>query len=338
MLLIILAIMLVPREIDKIGFLILVFSVALTSFALTQSFAEKSPIEGFERLVSTTDPGMGHEQHQLAVIIPINGTEFSGTLHYSASEPIQLVALKGPLAPGEEAGKMIWTPDGETIYELILVDHFSSYGEWNFVGNALALHTFKTTPFVVDYKVEYSESESRPILTGNSVNDINIIAQFNFAKQTIEIESFNVFKQISGFDGEAPQIILQGVVGIEKSLLYRAADTQYHRGFSGFAEHNFSDFAMSVYLKQGDIPIRKITFRECDITNYTIDTLHDNDYSYNQFSVFVVVDNFEISCGGMTPYHYDYQEYIDVYGLDDVMKMDNMKISPKMYNDYNLDG
>jgi len=95
---------------------------------------------------------------------------------------------------------------------------------------------------------------------------------------------------------------------------------------------------LSVYLKQGDIPIRKITYRECDITNYTIDTLHDNDYSYNQASVFVVVDNFEITCAGMTPYHYDYQKYIDEYGLDDVMKMDNMKMSPKMYRDYNLDG
>jgi len=323
----------------KIGLLMIVFSVAITSLTLTESFAEKNSIEGFERMESITDPGMGHEKHQLAVIIPINEKEFSGTLYYSASEPIQLVALKGPLAPGEERGKNIWTPDGETIYELILVNHFSSSGEWSFVGNALALHTYKSSPFVVDYKVEYSESESIPLLTNNSLHDVSITTEFHFGSGTVSIESFNVFKQISGFDREQPQITLQGVVGLDKSILYRAADTQYNKG-SGMhgVNHEFSDFGVSVSLNQGELPIRQIAYRGCDITNYTIDTLYDNDYSYNQASVFVLVDNFEITCAGMQPYHYDYQKYIDEYGLDDVLKMTSMKMSPKMYNDYNLDG
>jgi len=342
-------------------------SVCMTSIVLTQSFAqedspsqeqirqdainkqmnlfskdvklgEKTPIAGFERLVSETDPGLGHEQHQLAVIIPLSEKEYTGTLYYSASEPIQLVSLKGPLEPGEEKGKSVWTADGETYYKLVLINEYTSKGEWNFVGNALAVHTFKSTPFVIDYKVDYQEvndAHQKPI---NSVNEVKIKAEFNFDSGTVNIDSFNVFRQISGFGKVQPQIVLQGIVGIDKSILYRAADTEYNAGTGPHgAEHQFSEFGMSIYLEQGNLPIRKMTYRECDITNYTIDTLYDNDYSYNRASVFVLVDNFEITCAGMQPYHYDYQKYIDEYGVESVTKMKNMKMSPKTFKDYGID-
>jgi hypothetical protein len=339
----------------KISFLMAILVVSLGSVIISQSFAEdnkqmnvfsnsaklgqKIPIQGYDRIISETDPGLGHEQHQLAVIIPISENEYSGTLFYSASEPVQLVALKGPLGPGEEKGKSIWTPDGEIFYELVQVNEYSTSGKWNFVGNALAVHTYKTTPFIVDYKLDYDKVTEPGIKPMNHVNDITIMAEFNFDSETVQIPTFDVFKQISGFNREQPQVNLQGVVGIEKSILYRAADTQYNKGTGPYApEHQFSEFGMSIYLEKGDLPIRKITYRECDITNYTIDTLYDNDYSYNKASVFVLVDNFEITCAGMQPYHYDYQKYIDEYGLEDVMKMKNMEMSPKTFKDYNLDG
>jgi hypothetical protein len=67
--------------------------------------------------------------------------------------------LKGPLGPGEDKGQPIWTPDGKTKFELTLVDQKSSKGTWEFEGNALALHTMKTTKFIADYKLDYKESE-----------------------------------------------------------------------------------------------------------------------------------------------------------------------------------
>lgn len=343
-----------------------ILSVSLTSIAFTQSFAQetlsqeevrqnaieeqrslfsnnaqlgkKIPVEGFDRLVSERDPGIGHENHQLAVIIPISEKEYTGTLYYSASEPVQLVALRGPLEPGEEKGKFIWTTDGDTNYEITLVNEYTTTGKWNFVGNALALHTFKNTPFVVDYKVEYEETTKSRMMPLNSVNDINIMAEFNFDSGTVVIDSFDVYQQVSGFTRVQPVVNLQGLVGIDKSILYRAADEEFNQGTGPFGlEHKFSEFGMSIYLEQGDLPIRKMTYRECDITNYTIDTLNDKDYSYNRASVFVVVDNFEITCAGMQPYHYDYQKYIDEYGVDAVMKMHSMEMSPKTYKDYGID-
>jgi len=307
-------------------------------FSGNAKLLEKDSMDGYTRIISETDPGLGHENHQLAVIIPISEELYTGTLYYSASEPVQLVSLRGPLESGEEKGKSIWTPDGTTFYELTLVSGFGTTGKWNFVGNGLAVHTFKTTPFVLDYKVEYEEVEETSEEPVNSVNEVKITAQFNFDKHSVTIHSFDVFKQASGFNKNQPQVILQGVVGIDKSILYRAADSEYNKGTGPYGrDHQFSEFGMSIFLEQGNLPIRMITYRECDITNYSIDTLYDNDYSYNRASVFVIVDNFEITCAGMQPYHYDYQKYIDEYGLDAVMKMKNMEMSPKKYNDYGID-
>lgn len=123
----------------------------------------KTPMIGYDRLTSIQDPGIGHESHQLAIILAPSDEVYSGTLMYDASEPIQLVALTGPLAPGKDMGQPIWTPDGKTKFALTLVDPKNSRGEWKFVGNALAVHTMKTTPFTVSYSVSTTATSTEPV-------------------------------------------------------------------------------------------------------------------------------------------------------------------------------
>ena len=121
---------------------------------------EKPLKAGYERATSDTDPGMGHESHQLAVLLAPSANVYSGTLVYDASENIQLVTLRGPIGADENPA-MTWTPDGETIFELTFVDPKNAKGEWVFSGNALAVHTMKTTTFQVDYKIlDLAEEES----------------------------------------------------------------------------------------------------------------------------------------------------------------------------------
>jgi len=108
-------------------------------------------------LVSEQDPGMGHEAHQLAIILPPSENVYSGTLTYNASEPVQLVALHGPLEEGQDMGQPIWTTDGETKFALTLVDKGMSQGKWHF-------HTKNTDPFTVDYTVDYLESPSTDLV------------------------------------------------------------------------------------------------------------------------------------------------------------------------------
>ncbi|WP_042684942.1 hypothetical protein [Candidatus Nitrosotenuis chungbukensis] len=108
---------------------------------------------------SAQDPAAGHESHQLAVILPPSGKIYKGTLTYAASEPVQLVALHGPLAEGEATGQPIWSPDGKTKFALTFVDTQQASGTWNFAGNALAVHTKNPEPFTVSYTVSYMEKQ-----------------------------------------------------------------------------------------------------------------------------------------------------------------------------------
>jgi hypothetical protein len=116
---------------------------------------------------SMQDPGIGHETHQLAIILPPSDKVYKGILSYDASEPIQLVALHGPLADGEDNGQPIWTPDGKTKFALTFIDPKSSSGSWVFTGNALAVHTMNEQQFTVSYSVSYTENEmSDTVMTG----------------------------------------------------------------------------------------------------------------------------------------------------------------------------
>ncbi len=126
---------------------------------------------GWERATSMLDPGVGHETHQIAILLAPSDKVYSGTLKYDASERIQLVTLHGPLADGEDKGQAIWTPDGETKFALTFVDPKNARGEWEFAGNALAVHTMNTEPFIVDYKVDYTEKPmSDTVMTGTTMS------------------------------------------------------------------------------------------------------------------------------------------------------------------------
>ncbi len=128
----------------------------------------KTPKTITRTITSVQDPGLGHEGHQLAIILPPSDKIYRGHLTYSASENIQLVALHGPLAEGKDKGQAIWTVDGETKYGLTFVDNENSAGVWQFTGNALAVHTKNTKPFTVTYSVTYTENavDNQKILRG----------------------------------------------------------------------------------------------------------------------------------------------------------------------------
>jgi hypothetical protein len=111
-----------------------------------------------DTITSGQDPGVGHEGHQLAVILAPSDNVYVGKLTFSASENVQYVTLHGPLGPGDDNGQPIWSPDGgETKFALTLIDNELKSGGWFFAGNALALHTMHDTPFTATYSVVYSE-------------------------------------------------------------------------------------------------------------------------------------------------------------------------------------
>ena len=123
-------------------------------------------------VTSSQDPGLGHESHQLAVLLPPSDKIYKGMVSYSASEPIQLVALHGPLKSGEDKGQPIWTPDGKTKFALTLVDQKTAMGSWLFTGNALAVHTMNENPFTVSYSTSYMENEKSDTITSGTMTSM----------------------------------------------------------------------------------------------------------------------------------------------------------------------
>lgn len=123
-------------------------------------------------ITSVQDPGVGHESHQLAIILPPSSSVYKGILTYDASENIQLVVLHGPLASGEDTGQAIWTPDGKTKFALTFVDPENSAGSWVFTGNALAVHTKNAKPFTTSYSISYVENQPTSTVKTGTITSV----------------------------------------------------------------------------------------------------------------------------------------------------------------------
>jgi len=103
-------------------------------------------------ITSVQDPGIGHESHQLVMLLSPRNSPYAGYVTFDASEPVQVVTLLGPVPKTDLKTVPSWTPDGKTYYALVLVPAKSS-GSVAFSGNAVALHTMKDTPFTVSYSL-----------------------------------------------------------------------------------------------------------------------------------------------------------------------------------------
>jgi len=140
---------------------IIAISVVVTGIisipVITEQFADagsRKKIHFTQTITSSQDPGQGHENHQLALILsPNTGTIYDGSITFAASEPIQIVVLH-EIANTQAIGQPTWTVDGETIYGLTFIDPESNSGSFEFTGAALALHTMKTEPFSATVSVD----------------------------------------------------------------------------------------------------------------------------------------------------------------------------------------
>lgn len=107
-----------------------------------------------QTITSSQDPGQGHENHQLALILsPNEGTIYDGSMTFTSSEPVQVVVLH-EINSQEVKGQPTWTVDGKTIYGLSLVDMKNNSGSFEFTGAALALHTTNSKEFTTTVSLD----------------------------------------------------------------------------------------------------------------------------------------------------------------------------------------
>ena len=145
----------------KIIFVIIAVAIVATGVItipiLSEQFADArstKKVHFTQTITSSQDPGVGHEGHQLALILsPNKGTLYDGSLTYTASKPVQIVVLH-EIAEDHSKGQPVWTVDGKTHYGLSLVDTGKSAGSFEFTGAALALHTADSSEFTATVSVD----------------------------------------------------------------------------------------------------------------------------------------------------------------------------------------
>ena len=107
-----------------------------------------------QTIQSSQDPGQGHENHQLSLILsPNRGTLYDGSVTFTSSEPVQLVVLH-EISPQEAKGQPTWSVDGKTVYGLSLIDSEKKSGSFEFTGAAIGLHSSNSKQFTSTVSVD----------------------------------------------------------------------------------------------------------------------------------------------------------------------------------------
>ena len=137
-----------------------------------------------------------------------------------------------------------------------------------------------------------------PTLDTNSVNDIEIKVAFHFREATETVSTFKVFDTLSsGFDRtKGANFMLEGVVGGDRPLLYKAIDTTFYLGKN--VQHEFSEFDADVIFYHGEQPYRKFTYSDCQVNNYNVFTEFDKEETFSGKTKFAIVDKIEFQCRG----------------------------------------
>jgi hypothetical protein len=130
-----------------------IFSIPLLSDQLATARIIKK-IQFTQTITSSQDPGQGHSNEQIAMILlPSNGTLYDGSLTYAASEPVQIVVLH-QIDKSDAKGQPTWTVDGNTIYAETVINPNSNGGSLHVTGSAVALHSTNSSQFTATVSVD----------------------------------------------------------------------------------------------------------------------------------------------------------------------------------------
>ncbi len=134
-------------------------------------------------------------------------------------------------------------------------------------------------------------------------DDIEAILTFTF-RDGVEIHNFPIFKMGEDFvDNSGISFEIEGVLN-DAPHLYEALDQAYQyrlqtTGGSSF-EYDYRYFEVDVdFVKHGEV-IKTLNYHNCDVTDYEVKTLRDDQESYMSSKTgFAVVDLIDFNCGGL---------------------------------------
>jgi hypothetical protein len=165
----------------------------ITNQPVTQQQEEETIVRQ-GTVTSSQDPLLGHEEHQMATILPFrpDGTIYAGVLTYTATEPVEVVILNIQILNETEQQVLNATEDDGEFGTLLSsqLDNQTSlaltvitpeYGDSPapsasipFAGNAVWLHLAEDTPFSATYAVSAQTQQAE---TRNSISNLTATAE-----------------------------------------------------------------------------------------------------------------------------------------------------------------
>src|SRR5579872_3775435 len=131
----------------------LVASLSLFNDQLANAGSTKK-IQFTQTITSSQDPGIGHSNEQMAIVLPPNsGSIYHGSITYSSSQPVQVVILH-QIDKSDAKGQPTWTVDGNTLYAQTTIDLNSTGGSLDFTGSAIGLHSTNSSQFTATVSVD----------------------------------------------------------------------------------------------------------------------------------------------------------------------------------------
>ena len=136
-------------------------------------------------------------------------------------------------------------------------------------------------------------------------DDVEAVFTFNF-RDGVEVHKFPVFNMGENFvDNKGVSFEVEGIV-TQAPHLHKAVDEAYkHRqstlaGNGASFEYQYRYFDVDVDFIRDNQSIRSLDYYNCEIQDYAVDTLRDDQESYlSSKTGFAIVDTIEFNCGGL---------------------------------------
>jgi hypothetical protein len=164
----------------------LIVSIPLLNDQLANAGSTKK-IQFTQTITSSQDPGLGHSNEQMAIVLPPNnGSIYHGSITYSSSQPVQIVIFH-QIDKSDSKGQPTWTVDGNTFYAQTTIDSNSNGGSLDFTGSAIGLHSTNSSKFTttvsVDGWIRVTNSQVIQSTTGTPTKNYTI----KFSNSTIPV-------------------------------------------------------------------------------------------------------------------------------------------------------
>ncbi|MGI0082050.1 MAG: hypothetical protein ACREAF_00925 [Nitrosopumilaceae archaeon] len=168
-----------------------------------------------------------------------------------------------------------------------------------------ALTIFATILLIPAIKPTQTLAQEEPQLDTDSVNEVGLKVIFHFREADEIVNSFKVIDTVSsglssGFDRtKQPTFRLEGVIGWDKPLLYKAIDTTSVVG-DDVRTNDWNEFEVDVKFQRGEQTYRQFSYIDCRVKNYNVFTEYDKEESYNQKTDFAYIDRIDFECRGFS--------------------------------------